>query len=241
MKKMKGLKLLALLACAFMLMNFMYWRSNTVSLAYNPNNLIRLHVVANSDSGPDQELKAAVAARIRAEMINILGEEPGRILPADGAERAWTLLHRDLHRIQIALDSVLDQWGADYGGRPQLGVFPFPDRHYGDMLVPRGMYRAVHITLGQGQGQNWWCILFPPLCLVDPASGYDPVNAPSIPATLDELPELLISEDQLEDVPLEVRWAVLDLFGALDRWTAPLRHGIIQLVRRSPAPSYTNP
>lgn len=221
------LKVAALLALAFVLMNVIYWRANTVSYAYNPNNLIRLHVIANSDSRADQDLKTAVAAAIRAEMQGILGGDPGRLTAGEQSDRAWELLHASVPQLETALARTLARWPAPQTGRVELGVFPFPARSYGDTPIPAGMYRAVRITLGTGGGSNWWCILFPPLCLVDPAAGPSG-RQPDLQSL-----EILLAEDELDEANLEVRWAVLELLRGLDHMTSMLRARLSGLLRQA--------
>ena len=117
--------------------------------------VLRLHVIAASDSDEDQSVKLAVRDAIlplfeRAESY-------------DDA-RAFLLSHGS--EIQKTAEAVLREHGFDYGVQLSLGTETFPDRVYGDLLFPEGEYDALCVRLGLAEGHNWWCVLFPPLCIV---------------------------------------------------------------------------
>lgn len=126
----------------------------------NPQDVMRLHVLANSDSDRDQQVKYkvrdAIVAYLTPQLEQITSPVEARAIIAN-------------HRQQlIALaDEVLDKEQAGYHARLEMGEFDFPIRSYGTLLFPAGRYEAVRILLGQGSGQNWWCVLFPPLCFID--------------------------------------------------------------------------
>ena len=117
--------------------------------------VLRLHVIAASDSDEDQSVKLQVRDAIlplfeRAESY-------------DDA-RAFLLSHGS--EIQKTAEAVLKSNGFDYGVQLSLGTETFPDRVYGDLLFPAGEYDALCVRLGPAEGHNWWCVLFPPLCIV---------------------------------------------------------------------------
>ncbi len=129
---------------------------------------IRLHIVAASNSAWDQGVKLAVRDAVRREAASILGE-------CASPDEAWTLLQKDLETLESAARAVLDEWGATCGASASAGVYAFPDRVYGAVTVPAGEYRAIRIVLGSGEGKNWWCVLFPSLCLPADADDVTPV------------------------------------------------------------------
>ena len=145
-------------------------------------DLVRLHVVANSDSAHDQAVKLAV----RDEIVSTLSGHLGRLTSADEAV-SWLRKRRKL--IQRVAEKRLRAEGAAYSASVTMGRFPFPRRVYsgdtGRLVVPAGVYRAVRVELGQARGRNWWCVLFPPLCLL----GVSPAGARALmtgaPANLD--------------------------------------------------------
>lgn len=129
---------------------------------------IRLHVVAHSDSAWDQGVKLAVRDAVR--------EEAGRLLETcASAEEAWAAVQAHSEALAEAAQTALNAWGAPYEASVRAGVFEFPKRRYGGQTVPAGEYRAVRVALGVGQGKNWWCVLFPSLCLPAEADETAPV------------------------------------------------------------------
>ncbi|MDA8337228.1 MAG: stage II sporulation protein R [Peptococcaceae bacterium] len=143
------------------------------ALRSGPEELVRLHVVANSNSAHDQAVKLAV----RDEITRTLSGHLGRLTSAEQAE-AWLGKRRKM--IKRVAERRLAAEGVAYAVTVTMGRFPFPRRVYtgetGTLAVPAGVYRAVRVELGQARGRNWWCVLFPPLCLL----GVSPAGAGAI-------------------------------------------------------------
>ncbi len=135
-----------------------------VAPAFAYKNLIRFHVVANSDTPADQALKMQVRNRILAELEPVLSQ-------ATSVEQARHLVAENLPQIESAARDTLRQKGGDYPLQAQFGQFAFPAKSYGDVVLPSGTYTALRVLIGQGAGQNWWCVLYPPLCFVDCTGG----------------------------------------------------------------------
>ena len=137
------------------------------------SGLIRLHVIANSDTDDDQHLKIAV----RDEIIKNAGH-----LFADNSDKAQAeseiLSH--INEIKEIADEVVLQWGYDYPVKVEFGKSDFPTKVYGDVTLPAGTYDALKVIIGSGEGQNWWCVLFPPLCFVDAATAKMPQESMEI-------------------------------------------------------------
>lgn len=127
------------------------------------SDVVRFHVVANSDTTTDQGLKLEVRNRELA-----LLDTHFATVTSEAQAVAWLGAH--LGEIQQVARDVLRQGGADYGVRVVLGKDAFPTKSYGNLVFPAGTYESLTIYLGAARGQNWWCVLFPPLCLVDPTS-----------------------------------------------------------------------
>ncbi len=135
--------------------------SERSELAYNNRNLIRLHILANSDSARDQRLKLMV----RDAMI----QKTRRLfLKARTVQEALAITKANRPALVAEANNVLRHAGACYQARIELGRFPFPSRSYDFGTLPAGEYQAVRIILGKGEGKNWWCVLFPPLCFLSP-------------------------------------------------------------------------
>ena len=124
--------------------------------------LLRLHVIANGDSVREQ----AVKLRVRDAVIRTLADD---LEEADDAKEAKQIALMHEAKVIAAARSVLREAGEDETVKMEVGRFDFPLRMYGDLVVPAGEYEAVRIVIGEGKGQNWWCVLFPPLCMVDSA------------------------------------------------------------------------
>lgn len=126
-------------------------------------SVLRLHVLANSDSNEDQELKLHVRDRLLSEASELFAEIQSR----DDAE---TIAQENIEPLsEIARDEIRRR-GYDYDVEVRLEDSYFETRVYGDTTLPAGNYRALRVLIGEGEGHNWWCVLFPPLC-VSPASG----------------------------------------------------------------------
>lgn len=122
------------------------------------DGIIRLHVVANSDSVDDQNLKLKVRDAVIAEV--------GKLESKKDIDESRDWLESHLDDLEAVADSVIAENACNYKASAELGVRWIPEKTYGDMYFPAGNYEALTITLGEGKGQNWWCVLFPPLCLI---------------------------------------------------------------------------
>lgn len=134
-----------------------------------PNQAIRIRIIANSDSDRDQEIKRKVRDDVAA-LIESWGEMPGTI------EEARALIRSRLADVEAAANKSLKGSKAGYGEKTELAVVDFPAKTFEGKTYPAGQYEALRITLGKGGGANWWCVLFPPLCLAASAKADDQVE-----------------------------------------------------------------
>ena len=128
------------------------------------DDLIRLHVIANSDSPEDQALKL----RIRDQLLLSFGKT---FQETRSMSQAREVIRKNLDEMASIARAEIQRSGYDYPVRMQLGIFPFPTKAYGDVVYPAGSYEALRIVIGKGTGANWWCVMFPPLCFVDVSGG----------------------------------------------------------------------
>lgn len=162
------LKMISILSILFIL----YFSIAAFSYAENmvdtiKDSVFRLHVIANSDSQEDQALKLLVRDNIIAYMNSICEDTQDKEEVIKIArEQEYTLK-------EIALQTIHEN-GYDYAVSIEIGNFYFPTKYYGDIALPNGFYDALEIKIGDAVGQNWWCVLFPPLCFVDVSSGVVP-------------------------------------------------------------------
>ena len=134
--------------------------SDEVALASTPDQLIRFHVLANSDSEQDQALKRAVRDAI-------LKEVSPRLAVSKSLDESRQILKQVRSDMEDIGRSVVKAWGMDYTVQTKYGHFSFPTKSYGSLVLPAGDYEALRVVIGEGKGSNWWCVLFPPLCFVD--------------------------------------------------------------------------
>lgn len=123
------------------------------------NGFLRLHVIANSDAPADQKLKLEVKDRVVAMMKEDFQD-------LNDAWEARRVAIRERKQIEALAREVVTSQGYDYPVQVCIGEYDFPTKSYGNFVLPQGRYQAVRIILGEGQGENWWCVLFPPLCMV---------------------------------------------------------------------------
>ncbi|MCR4614824.1 MAG: stage II sporulation protein R [Clostridiales bacterium] len=121
-------------------------------------NVLRLHVIANSDTDVDQSIKLKVRDAVLENGKEIFD---GSVTAEDAAQR----LAPYTSELEKTADRVLAENGADYTARIVIGDEYFNTRTYEDVTLPAGRYTAVRVILGEGEGKNWWCVMFPPMCL----------------------------------------------------------------------------
>lgn len=112
-------------------------------------NLLRLHVIANSDSKADQEIKLAV----RDEILKVTDVVP------------------DVDKINYVVNKTLAELGAEYSGKTSVVLRFVPEKEYKSIRLPEGIYNCINVTLGDGKGENWWCVAYPPLCFTEEVFG----------------------------------------------------------------------
>lgn len=120
--------------------------------------VLRLHVIANSDSEADQELKLKVRDRIIEESGDLF-------IISESREEAEENLQKSLGELTALTEKVIAEEGSDYSVQVRIEPSYFPVRIYENFTLPAGTYRSLKVIIGEGKGQNWWCVLFPPLCL----------------------------------------------------------------------------
>lgn len=137
--------------------------ANSVSMDI-ADSVFRLHVIANSDSDIDQDLKYKVRDNLLTYMNSLCAN-------CTSKEEAISIAQANLETFeQIALDTIETE-GFHYSVNVNIGNFEFPTKHYGDISLPAGYYDALKVEIGEASGQNWWCVMFPPLCFTDVTSG----------------------------------------------------------------------
>lgn len=161
--KIKYILLIILLLAVFLILNLVSY-TNYV-FAGLQDNIFRLHILANSDSEEDQALKLAVRDSVIDYMEEINSGSKTK-------EETIKVVNENLKKIKEIAENKIRELGFDYEVNLEIGNFNFPTKYYGNISLPAGRYDALKINIGEAQGQNWWCSLFPPLCFIDISSGY---------------------------------------------------------------------
>ena len=182
--------------------------SYTSAVASNiSSSVFRLHVIANSDSDEDQNLKYIVRDNILEYMNTLLDNNK---LSRD---ETLNIISENLDEFKYIAQNTVYENGYDYNVNVEIGNFPFPTKDYGDISLPSGCYDALRITIGKAKGQNWWCVMFPPLCFIDVTSGVVPEESKNtLENNLPEEEYKLISEDSTE---VEVKFKIVEFFEEL--------------------------
>lgn len=171
------------------------------------DNLIRLHVIANSDSPQDQALKRDV----RDIILGYLKEQ---LNASKDIEQTKYIIDKNKDQLGVLAKDEITRQGKNYDVKVTLGSYPFPTKSYGDVTLPAGNYQALRVVIGKGEGANWWCVLFPPLCFVDVTHGTipDSVKEDLKNALTDEEYSIVTSADGEDEIPIKIKFKVVELF-----------------------------
>ncbi len=208
--------LLAVVAGVILSAGWVLARTYDTQRAYTPTNLIRLHIIGNSDDLQDQEVKL----KIRDVLLSTFGERLLNVTDRQEAEAILTVL---LPEIEDTARDCLVNAGFCYGVSAKITNGLFPDKYYEtasgeSFFLPEGSYKALQVVLGAGKGRNWWCVMYPPLCYVDIVRGniiYGDLEKEAKTDKGDYVLSLdfkgLIDEDSLQEAPVEVRFLIVDI------------------------------
>lgn len=154
MQKTKSYGVLLALVCLIVISNM------EISEQIDKDSLIRIHVLANSNSETDQQLKLQVKDDVVRYLQPMLAQ-------SGSIAESRQIIRSHLPQIEQTARQTLQQHNSHYDITLQYGHFDFPVKYYGSFSLPSGNYEALRILIGEGQGRNWWCVLFPPLCFTD--------------------------------------------------------------------------
>lgn len=165
---------------------------DNVSESYK-EKLIRFHVIANSDTEEDQELKL----KVRDEIISYLQPKLENSSSIEESEKIITSEYDNLQ--SISRETILDN-GYEYDVKVGIEYSNFPTKQYSNVILPAGEYKALKVVIGEGEGKNWWCVMFPPLCFVDEENGViDKSTDEKLQSVLDEEEYNLITTKNKEE------------------------------------------
>ncbi len=164
-KKLNCIILLSILLCVYTFLcaySYVYAVSNNIS-----DSVFRLHVIANSDSEEDQHLKYLVRDGLIDYMNSICSN-------CNSKAEVIELAENNKEQFKNIALNIIHKQGYNYDVNINIGNFEFPTKTYGDISLPSGYYDALRVEIGNASGQNWWCVMFPPLCFIDVTSGIVP-------------------------------------------------------------------
>ena len=205
----KNLYILFVLIAIFLFFSIKSY-SDAVSFDLS-SSVFRLHVIANSDSKEDQDLKL----KVRDSLINYMNS----LITDDMSKNDIINIsrnHLDDFR-QIAKQTITKN-GYNYDVNVEIGNYSFPTKSYGDISFPCGNYDALRVKIGDAKGQNWWCVMFPPLCFIDVTSATVPEESKK------NLEENLSNEDyrliSKSSDSSEVKFKMVEIFNSISSKTA---------------------
>lgn len=199
--KLKKIEIALLVGVAVSLLWGVWAMSEQQQLA---DRVIRLHVIANSDRTEDQELKLQVRDRI-LDTVN------GLVAQGDDLETVRTKLGGSLDDIAREAEEEVRAEGYDYRVSASMEQTYFPTKQYEDFALPAGNYTALRVVIGEGAGKNWWCVVFPPLCLAAAEGG---VTETALNAGLTDKDVSLITEENTQYV---LKFKSIELWEKLKR------------------------
>ena len=201
MKNFKKITIIFVLFIIYILLSLFSY-SNAVSTDIQ-NSVFRLHVIANSDSKEDQDLKYKVRDSL-IEYMNSISKD------ITSKEEAINLAIEHKNEFYTIAKSVILDNNFNYNVNVEIGNFSFPTKTYGDISLPSGFYDALKVEIGEASGQNWWCVMFPSLCFVDVSEGIVPEESKEdLQSNLQEEEYNLISSDNLE---FKLKFKLVELF-----------------------------
>lgn len=163
-------------------------------------NLLRLHVVGASNSATDQALKLAVRDRILADF----SEEFSHCNSAKEATKCASALKSQIEESAL---SELSALGCNAPVTATVENCKFPTKTYGNIALPGGSYTALNVKIGDAKGKNWWCVMYPPLCITDKSIVMSESSQQLLKSSLSEDEYLLISESNRPDIKIKFRIA----------------------------------
>ena len=168
-------------------------------------SVFRLHVIANSNSDEDQNLKYKVRDNLLNYMNNICKN-------CTSQEEAINIVSKYQEEFkQVALETIKNE-GYSYDVKIEIGNFEFPTKQYGDISLPAGFYDALKVEIGKAEGRNWWCVMFPSLCFVDISSGIVPEESKEdLQNVLSDEEYAIISDNSNSGIKLKFK--LLEFFG----------------------------
>lgn len=176
------------------------------------SSLLRLHVIANSNSEEDQNLKL----KVRDALLDYMSKN---LFNVSSKEDAIALISQNKDELTKIAKKIINEEGYNYDVNISIENTYFPTKNYYDISLPSGYYDSVRVKIGTASGNNWWCVMFPPLCFTDSSSGALADNGEGyLESSLSEDAYTLISDSSSESVSFKFK--ILELFSSSNIFTA---------------------
>lgn len=209
LKREKNILLLSIFIGTFITLVFML---ATKSYSYNiqkgiADEVIRLHVLANSDEDYDQQLKIKVkdgiVKMLENELHNSMSKDETRII-----------LLQNLDKIEDKAKKIIEENGYNYNVSAKITFDDFPTKQYGDVVLPAGEYEALKVEIGEAKGKNWWCVMFPPLCFVDASVKEVPKEDKDMLKSVltDTEYDIVTKADNENDIPIKIKFKIVEMW-----------------------------
>ncbi|QQY79905.1 stage II sporulation protein R [Keratinibaculum paraultunense] len=171
------------------------------------DEIIRFHIKANSNKEEDQALKL----KIRDEILKKMGD---KFANSRSIEETRYIILNNIDNIKSISEDLIAKEGKDFSVDVSLGNRKFPTRKYGNIIFPAGEYETLMVSIGEGKGQNWWCVMFPPLCFVEISHGNtsNPEKVLGKVLSEEEVYKLQANKE-LEEPPIILKSKIIEVFG----------------------------
>lgn len=209
LQKEKNILLLSIFIGMFITIFFML---STKAYSYNiqkgiADEVIRLHVLANSNEDYDQQLKIkvkdAIVKMLENELHSSLSKDETRII-----------LLKNLDRIEERAKQVINENGYKYSVSAKISFDNFPTKEYADVILPAGEYETLKVEIGEAKGKNWWCVMFPPLCFIDASVKEVPNEDKEILKSVltDTEYDIVTKSKNEKDIPVKIKFKIVELW-----------------------------
>lgn len=159
--------------------------------------VVRFHIRANSDSKEDQAIKMHVKVRVLEAMKPVMDQ-------AASVTDSRELIANNINQIEAFANQALKEVGSSDSAKVYMTEEWFPVKHYGDLVFPPGKYEALRIDIGEAKGHNWWCVMYPSLCFVDPSHGI-------VPEASKEKLKKVLTKKEYRSLHPKIRWKLAEI------------------------------
>lgn len=209
LKKEKNIILLSIFIGTFFTIIFMITTkvySNNVQQGI-AGEVIRLHVLANSDEPYDQDLKI----KVKNGIIKMLEQDLNNSMSKDETR---IVLLKNLDEIEQKAAEIIKQNGYDYNVSAKICFDNFPTKQYANVVLPAGEYEALKIEIGEAKGKNWWCVMFPPLCFIDATFNEIPKKYENTLKNIltDEQYDIVTNADNPNNIPIKIKFKIVEMW-----------------------------